>query len=378
MSIMNNSSHTPSCYNNTTTSYKYNPDSKNVSYSATATTFGLISNLIAFIVLIKSFRQTKNNSRSFFLIFLGGLVVTDFMGLLVSGSFVISFHATRIDWTELDPTCHFCNFMGMSMVFYGLSPLLLGATMATQRFIGINHPFASSSRMTKRGTISMVLMVWFIAGSISLLPQAGFGSYHIQTPGSWCFLNMTPKTSDWTFALLFSLVGLISIATSILLNTVSVVTLLKVYCGAERRQRSRDHEAEMMLQLILIMTISTVCWCPLLVFIADKAIASTGFEGDKLHCLIKLAAWNQILDPWVYILFRRSVLKRVNPCALWSRTSIISLSSSIRDNVHRFARTSLGSNLRADVPEDPEKSNVMPPSPTTSSSPSPCLIGSES
>uniref|UniRef100_A0A3B3WJ81 Thromboxane A2 receptor n=1 Tax=Poecilia mexicana TaxID=48701 RepID=A0A3B3WJ81_9TELE len=310
MSIMIDSSHTPSCYNNTTTSYKYNPDSKNVSYSATATTFGLISNLIAFIVLIKSFRQTKNNSPSFFLIFLGGLVVTDFMGLLVSGSFVISFHATRIDWTELDPTCHFCNFMGMSLVFYGLSPLLLGATMATQRFIGINHPFASSSRMTKRGTISMVLMVWFIAGSISLLPQAGFGSYHIQTPGSWCFLSMTPKTSDWSFALLFSLVGLISIATSILLNTVSVVTLLKVYCGAERRQRSRDHEAEMMLQLILIMTISTVCWCPLLIYILMSSL-NLPASDDMLLFFIRIATWNQILDPWIYIMIKVCKLRRV-------------------------------------------------------------------
>ncbi|XP_008405016.1 thromboxane A2 receptor-like isoform X1 [Poecilia reticulata] len=378
MSIMNNSNYTPSCYANTTTPYRYNAGINNVSYSATFSALGLISNLIAFIVLIKSFRQTKNNSRSFFLILLGGLVVTDFMGLLVTGSFVISFYATLVDWRESDPTCHFCNFMGMSMVFYGLSPLLLGATMATQRFIGINHPFASSSRMTKKRTISMVLMVWFIAGSISLLPLAGFGSYHIQTPGSWCFLNMTPKTSDWSFALLFSLVGLISIATSILLNTVSVVTLFKVYCGAERRQRSRDHEVEMMLQLILIMTISTVCWCPLLVFIAQTAVARTGFNVIYLLLWIRFATWNQILDPWVYILFRRSVLRIVNPNADWSRTSIISLSSTIRDNVHRFARSSLGSTLRADVPEDPEKSNVMPPSPPTSSSLSPCLIGSES
>ncbi|XP_043985276.1 thromboxane A2 receptor [Gambusia affinis] len=377
MSIMTDSNHTPSCYANTSTPYRYSPGINKVDYSAAFSTLGLISNLIAFIVLIRSFNQTKSHSRSFFLIFLGGLVITDFMGLLVTGSFVISFYVTRVDWTKSDPGCHFCNFMGMSMVFYGLSPLLLGATMATQRFIGINHPFASSSKMTKTRTISMMLMVWFVAGSISLLPLAGFGSYHIQTPGSWCFLNMTSKTSDWGFALLFSLVGLISIATSILLNTVSVVTLFKVYCGAERRQRNRDYEAEMMLQLILIMTIATVCWCPLLVFIAQTAFARTGFEVKYLLLCIRFATWNQILDPWVYILFRRSVLRRVNPHADWSRTSIISSSSSIRDNVHRFTRCTLGPNLRSDVPEDPEKLNVMPSSPITPSSPSPRLIGSE-
>lgn len=376
---MNDSNHTPSCYANTSTPYYYIPVRNKVYYSATFSTLGLISNLIAFIVLVKSCNQTQNRSRSFFLIFLGGLVVTDFMGLLVTGSFVISFYVTQVDWRQSDPTCHFCNFMGMSMVFYGLCPLLLGATMAVERFIGINLPFARSSRMSKGRTVSMVLMVWFVAGSISLLPLVGFGSYHIQTPGSWCFLNMTSKRGDWGFSLLFSLVGLISISTSILLNTVSVVTLIKICCGAERRQRRRDHEVEMMLQLILIMTIATVCWCPLLIFIARTALAGTGFAVKYLLLWIRFATWNQILDPWVYILFRRSVLKRVNPRVDWSRASVVSLYPSFRDNVRRITRSSLGSNLNSDVPENSEKLNAMPPSPITPTfQPSPCLVGSES
>ena len=192
-------------------------------------------------------------------------MVTDFMGLLVTGTVVVSFYVTGVDWRQSDPTCHFCNFMGMSMVFYGLCPLMLGATMAIERFTGINRPFARSTSVSKGRTVSMVLMVWFIAGCISLLPLTGFGSYHIQTPGSWCFLNVSSERNDWAFALVFSLVGLMSIAVSFLLNTVSVVTLIRVCCGPDRTQRRRDHEVEMMVQLLLIMTIATVCWCPLLV-----------------------------------------------------------------------------------------------------------------
>ncbi|XP_012728044.1 thromboxane A2 receptor isoform X1 [Fundulus heteroclitus] len=375
---MTDSNNTPSCYANTSTPYYYAPEMGTIYFSATFSALGLTSNLVAFIVLIKSFKQTQNRSQSFFLIFLGGLVVTDFMGLLVTGSFVISFYVTHVDWRQSDTTCHFCNFMGMSMVFYGLCPLLLGATMAIERFIGINHPFARSSRMSKSRTISMVLMVWFIAGSISLLPLTGFGSYHIQTPGSWCFINVSSERNDWAFSLLFSFVGLISITASFLLNTVSVVTLIKVCCGSERRQRRRDHEVEMMVQLILIMTIATVCWCPLLVFIAQTALAGTGFNVRYLLLWIRFATWNQILDPWVYILFRRSVLKKVNPRMDWSRSSVTSLYPSLRDNVRRFTRSSLGSNLGSDAPEDIEKSNAVPPSTTAPSPPSPCLIGSES
>ncbi|XP_038147709.1 thromboxane A2 receptor isoform X1 [Cyprinodon tularosa] len=375
---MADSSNVSSCYANTSTPYIYAPAVGKVYYSATFTTLGLISNLIAFIVLIKSCKETRNQSRSFFLIFLGGLVVTDFMGLLVTGSFVISFYVTHVDWSKSDPTCHFCNFMGMSMVFYGLCPLLLGATMAIERFIGINLPFVRSSRVSKKRTVSMVLMVWFIAGSISMLPILGFGSYHIQTPGSWCFINITSKRGDWTFALLFSLVGLISIATSFFLNTVSVVTLIKLCCGAERRQRRRDHEMEMMVQLILIMTIATVCWCPLLVFIVTTALAGTGYTVKYLLLWIRFATWNQILDPWVYILFRRSVLQKVNPRIDWSQSSVRSLYPSFRENVRRFTRSSVGSNLGSDLPESNEKSNSTPSSPTSPSSPTPLLVGSES
>ncbi|NXY86923.1 TA2R protein, partial [Alcedo cyanopectus] len=39
---------------------------------------------------------------------------------------------------------------------------------------------------------------------------------------------------------------------------------------------------------------------------------------------IRMVTWNQILDPWVYILFRRAVLQRVHP-GLRPRPSVLSL-----------------------------------------------------
>lgn len=257
--------HTPRCFSINSPPFVYHPTVASVYYSSIFGSLGLTSNLIAFVVLVKSFRQVQSRSRSFFLVFLGGLVVTDFMGLLVTGSIVVSFYVTHFNWRQLDPYCHFCNFMGMSMVFYGLCPLLLGATMAVERFIGINCPFARSSAMPKKRTISLVLMVWLIAGCIAVLPVIGVGSYHMQIPGSWCFFNISSDGTDRIFSLLFSLVGLTCLAVSFLLNTVSVATLIKVCCGPDSTQRRRDHEVEMMVQLILIMVIALVCWCPLLV-----------------------------------------------------------------------------------------------------------------
>lgn len=49
---------------------------------------------------------------------------------------------------------------------------------------------------------------------------------------------------------------------------------------------------------------------------------------EMLLIYIRMVTWNQILDPWVYILFRRAVLQRVYP-RLHSRPSIVSLSPSL-------------------------------------------------
>ncbi|KAM4629648.1 thromboxane A2 receptor isoform 2-T2 [Polymixia lowei] len=302
---------TPFCFSINSPPFMYNHTIASAYFSSVFGALGLSSNLIALVVLLKTFRCTHSRSRSSFLIFLCGLVVTDFMGLLVTSSIVITFHVTQFNWRLVDPHCHFCNFMGMSMVFYGLCPLLLGATMAVERFTGINRPFERSTNMPKRRAMSMVLMVWTFAGCVALLPLAGLGSYHMQKPGSWCFLNISSEGTDQVFSLLFSLVGLLSIATSFVLNTVSVVTLIKVCCGQDRMQRRRDYEVEMMVQLILIMVIASICWCPLLIYILSIAVTAETVRPEIVLFHIRMVTCNQIFDPWIYIMCQQSHLRRV-------------------------------------------------------------------
>ncbi|XP_070764792.1 thromboxane A2 receptor isoform X2 [Enoplosus armatus] len=349
---------TPLCYSINSPPFKYHPTIASAYFSSIFGTLGLISNLIAFVVLLKSFRQTHSRSRSFFLIFLGGLVVTDFMGLLVTSSIVISFHVTHFNWRQLDPNCHFCNFMGMSMVFYGLCPLLLGAAMAVERFIGINHPFARSTSMPKSRTVSMVLMVWLIASCIALLPLTGIGSYHMQMPGSWCFFNISSEGNDLVFSLLFSLVGLMCIAASFLLNTVSVVTLIKVCCGQDRTQRRRDHEVEMMVQLILIMVIASICWCPLLIYILMSAATADPVRDEHVLFYIRMATCNQIFDPWIYIMCQvtrlRSLLHKLCCPEVLSRSNTYCYGYAsppgTRSWIRGYTSCSVGQFLRESTP----------------------------
>ncbi|XP_078054899.1 thromboxane A2 receptor [Mustelus asterias] len=311
-------------------------------FSTAFATIGLMSNLIAFVVLINAYRRARSRSRSSFLIFLCGLVVTDFLGLAATASIVVTYHHMPFEWDEVDPHCHLCRFLGFSMVFFGLSPLLLGGTMAVERFLGINKPFLRSTNSSKRRGWCTVFMVWTFSLSIGLLPICGLGHYTLQWPNSWCFFNMTNSASDIAFSILFSSVGLLSLSLSVILNTISVVTLFKVCFNRLSVERRRDHEVEMMVQLLGIMIIATVCWAPLLILILKKAFTGTPSDLKEILVIcIRIATWNQILDPWVYILFRRSVLRRINP-SLRARPSISSLYPSINASYsRRFTQASV-------------------------------------
>ncbi|XP_006027254.1 thromboxane A2 receptor [Alligator sinensis] len=297
-------------------------------------TVGLSSNLFALCVLISSSRKMHSRSRSSFLVFLCGLVVTDFMGLLVTGSIIISYHFTKFDWMEVDPSCYLCNFLGFSMVFFGQCPLLLGATMAGERFFGINRPFSRSGIMSKHRAWAMVGMVWGFSFFLGLLPLLGLGEYSLQYPSSWCFITLLHDIKNKVFCMIFALLGILSVGLSFIFNTVSVVTLCRVYHDRESAQRRRDSEVEMMVQLVGIMVIATVCWLPLLIFIIQTVLQEppTGLlprqiprkTENLLLIYLRMVTWNQILDPWVYILFRRAVLKRIYP-SFNSRQSIVSL-----------------------------------------------------
>lgn len=233
-----------------------------------STIFGLIglsSNLFAFCALVNSSRKMHSRARSSFLVFLCGLVVTDFMGLLVTSSIVVPYHFIQFDWRYVDPGCHLCNFMGLAMVFFGQCPLLLGATMAGERFLGIYRPFSRSVNMSKRRAWILVCLVWALGFFLGLLPILGLGDYTLQFPNSWCFLTLLHDAKNMAFCLIFALLGIFCVVLSFFFNTFSVVTLCRVYHDSESVQRRRDSEVEMMVQLLAIMVIASACWLPLLV-----------------------------------------------------------------------------------------------------------------
>ncbi|XP_070595701.1 prostaglandin E2 receptor EP1 subtype [Erythrolamprus reginae] len=281
-------------------------------------TLGAVSNIMALVILVQSYARFRRRSKATFLLFASSLVITDLAGHVIPGSFVLQLYATRRNWAAMDPSTALCKFFGASMVFFGLCPLFLGFMMAVERCIGITRPLLHSAMVTPGRTKLSLVGLWGVALAIALLPLCNFGKYVIQTPNTWCFIKVqeAEEWSDIAFALLFSLLGLVSLVASLICNTFSGLILVRARLRGQRkcgRRRAKAHDIEMVVQLVGIMVVSCICWSPLLVIVILSAsnFHKTLNYGHLLFLGVRLASWNQILDPWVYILLRRAVLRKL-------------------------------------------------------------------
>ncbi|XP_029949840.1 prostaglandin E2 receptor EP1 subtype-like [Salarias fasciatus] len=287
-------------------------------------TLGIISNIVALFILVNAYALQQRRSKATFLLFATSLVITDFIGHLVPGALVLRLYLSGgVSPEDFDSSDGMCQFLGGSMVFFGLCPLFLGCAMAAERCLGVTKPLLHSSLVTKTRVKICLAAVWLAALSVALLPCFQLGSYTFQDPGTWCFINVLSDTEgvDVAFVVLFSGLGLTSLAVALVCNTVSGVTLV---LARLRRQpgshhSTKSHDIEMVVQLVGIMVTSCICWSPLLIFGLMSVIHSyTETIGDNLSNYktllvmgVRLATWNQILDPWVYILLRRTVLRKI-------------------------------------------------------------------
>uniref|UniRef100_UPI00398F1325 prostaglandin F2-alpha receptor-like n=1 Tax=Pristiophorus japonicus TaxID=55135 RepID=UPI00398F1325 len=277
-------------------------------------TIGILSNSVALVILVKAYKRFRQKWRACFLLFASGLVFTDCLGHLINGAITIGVYAQEKDWKIIDPSGYLCPFLGTCMVFFGLSALFLGSVMAIERCLGITQPFLHATKMTNRCAKFILGSTWLFALCIALLPNLYFGEYTIQCTQTWCFI----KTQNVTFGresgilLLFSSLGLTALGISLLCNTLSAVALVRARVKNKPHRKGKSHHVEMLVQLMTIMCVSCICWGPFLVTVATIGSLIAGPKAiNSLLLGVRMAAWNQILDPWVYILLRKAVLKKI-------------------------------------------------------------------
>ncbi|MED6293430.1 hypothetical protein CHARACLAT_010521 [Characodon lateralis] len=283
---------------------------------------GIISNTVALFILVNAYSLQRRRSKATFLLFATSLVITDFFGHVIPGALVLRLYLSGGASPE-DSSDSMCQFLGGSMVFFGLCPLFMGCAMAAERCLGVTKPLLHSSLVTKTRTKVCLSVIWLAALSVALLPCFQLGSYTYQEPKTWCFINVLNDTMevDVAFVVLFSGLGLTSLAVALVCNTISGLTLVlaRIRRQPGSHHSARSHDIEMVVQLVGITVTSCICWSPLLILALMSVIhSSSKIVGENLAYYqtlmrigVRLATWNQILDPWVYILLRRSVLRKI-------------------------------------------------------------------
>ncbi|XP_069497744.1 prostaglandin F2-alpha receptor [Ambystoma mexicanum] len=278
-------------------------------------TVGITSNSLATGILIKAYQRFRKKSKASFLLFASGLVITDLFGHLINGAIAVFVYANNRDWIRINQSNILCSIFGMCMVFFGLCPLLLGSVMAIERCIGVTKPIFHSTKMTSKHVKVLLALVGLFALLIASLPILSLRTYEVQASRTWCFLK-TEQVKEWAdrcYLLLFSGLGMLSLSTSFICNAVTGLTLIRVKIKNKQNRQGRSHHFEMIIQLLAIMCVSCICWSPFLLTLTNIGIYGNNSKETCKTVLyaLRMATWNQILDPWVYILLRKAVLKKL-------------------------------------------------------------------
>ncbi|XP_075941945.1 prostaglandin E receptor 1c (subtype EP1) [Anarhichas minor] len=332
--------------------------SSSLGMSCFTMTFGAISNLTALGILAKSRLRFHRQSKAPFLLLTVALLLADLAGHVIPGAFALYLHIDqRYKIQAGKPTKEFCQIFGASMVFFGLCPLLLGCAMAVERCVAITQPFFHAAMITLSHVWRVVLFLSSLALVLAVLPLFAVGTYTTQFPGTWCFLPVhdPQSTADTNLSLAFSCLGLTALTFSLLCNILSGLALLRarLKChdgNAESSSRSIRRasststslfcslDVEMMAQLAVLTVVSCVCWGPFLIriLVLQFKQRTSVYEKDGFILLgLRMASWNQILDPWVYILLRKAVLFRLC-CAFYAQRPTVRETRSCEDT-HREA-----------------------------------------
>ncbi|GAB1604322.1 prostaglandin E2 receptor EP4 subtype-like [Argonauta hians] len=276
---------------------------------------GVFGNILALVSLANSKKEQRH---TIFYKLATSLVVTDLVGTLATSPVVIATYDNDFKMPGGRPLCSYFAFM---MILAGFATQFLICTMALERYFCINHPCYYYVQPRKYYTRIALLICWLGSSLIACLPFIGVGTIKLMDPGTWCFFDYHSKeATDMGFNFLYSILGIGTILSTVILNVAVLRRLIKVRCkqtivssstGKLRRIASnrRYTEIQMVVQLIMITCIFTTCYLPLMVHIFVNQLTSI---KNKDLLVIRLASLNQILDPWVYILIRRNTVFQIS------------------------------------------------------------------
>ncbi|XP_048224267.1 prostaglandin E2 receptor EP4 subtype [Perognathus longimembris pacificus] len=315
--------------------------------------FGVVGNLVAIVVLCKSRKEQKETT---FYTLVCGLAVTDLLGTLLVSPVTIATYM-KGQWPGEQPLCDYSTFI---LLFFGLSGLSIICAMSIERYLAINHAYFYSHYVDKRLAGLTLCAVYVSNVLFCALPSMGLGHSQRQYPGTWCFIDWTTNVTAYAaFSYMYAGFSSFLILATVLCNVLVCGALLRMHrqfmrrtslgteqhhaaaaaaaaaasaagrahpaaspalprLGDFRRRRSfrRIAGAEIQMVILLIATslVVLICSIPLVVRVFinqlyQPAVVRDISKNPDLQA-IRIASVNPILDPWIYILLRKTVLSK--------------------------------------------------------------------
>nr|XP_014718530.2 prostacyclin receptor isoform X2 [Equus asinus] len=279
---------------------------------------GVVGNGLALGIL-----GTRRRSRpSAFAVLVTGLAVTDLLGTCFLSPAVFVAYARNSSLLGLArgrPAL--CDAFAFAMTFFGLASTLLLCAMAVERCLALSHPYLYAQLDAPRWARLALPAIYAFCTLFCALPLLGLGQHQQYCPGSWCFIRMrSAEPGGCAFSLAYASLVALLVAAIVLCNGSVTLSLCRMYRQQRRHQgslvpgpRGGEDEVDHLILLALMTGIMTVCSLPLTIRGFTQAIAPDSSEmGDLLA--FRFNAFNPILDPWVFILFRKAIFQRLR---LW-------------------------------------------------------------
>ncbi|KAG9488444.1 hypothetical protein GDO78_007965 [Eleutherodactylus coqui] len=289
--------------------------------------FGVVGNLIAIIVLCKSRKEQKETT---FYTLVCGLALTDLLGTCLVSPVTIATYIQN-KWPGDAALCEYSSFI---LLFFGLSGLSIICAMSIERYLAINHAYFYNHYVDKK-LAGLTLCAIYVSNVLfCALPSMGVGRSTLQYPQTWCFIDWRTNVSRHAaFSYMYAGFSSFLILLTVLCNVLVCAALIRMHrqfvrrtsLGTDsriselRRRRSfrRMAGAEIQMVIVLIGTsvVVLICSIPLVVRVFINQLYQPPVETDITHNpdlkAIRIASVNPILDPWIYILLRKTVLSKV-------------------------------------------------------------------
>ncbi|KAK7884415.1 hypothetical protein WMY93_027538 [Mugilogobius chulae] len=286
--------------------------------------FGVVGNIIAIVVLRISRKEQKETT---FYTLICGLAITDLLGTLLVSPVTIATYVKGA-WPGKDPLCQYYAFI---LLFFFLVQLSIVFAMSVERYLAINHALYYNQYVNQKLAAVTLLIIYGFSALVCALPSLGLARVRLQTPGTWCFIDWhSNHSSTATYSLVYAGLNSAIVLATVICNVLVCSALIVMHrrfirrtsLGSDPRRaaeirRSRRSfrrlagaEIQMVILLIATSVVVLICSIPLVFQIFINQMNRKGNPHFDLLA-VRMASINPILDPWVYILLRKTVVLKL-------------------------------------------------------------------